>query len=253
MPPPAVREIEAKSILNASKIHDYCVNPYTGCEVGCVYCYAALFMRRYSGHSEPWGEFVDVKVNAPALLAKQIVKAKQGTIWFASVCDPYQPLEERYGLTRRSLEVLIGRDFPVEIQTKSARVRRDLDVIRRLSDVEVGFTIATDDETIAGMFEPKASPVEERVEVLREFKAAGVPTFAFAGPLLPGNPERLAAFLAGAVDRVLIDRMNYVPAVKAFYARRGLLDALSDTFFRTQSARLAKSLRARGVRVETVF
>jgi DNA repair photolyase len=210
-------------------------------------------MRRYSGHSEPWGEFVDVKVNAPALLAKQIVKAKQGTIWFASVCDPYQPLEERYGLTRRSLEVLIGRDFPVEIQTKSARVRRDLDVIRRLSDVEVGFTIATDDETIAGMFEPKASPVEERVEVLREFKAAGVPTFAFAGPLLPGNPERLAAFLAGAVDRVLIDRMNYVPAVKAFYARHGWLDALSDSFFRTQSARLAKSLRARGVRVETVF
>jgi DNA repair photolyase len=250
---PVVREIEAKSILNPSKIYDYCVNPYTGCEVGCVYCYAALFMRRYSGHSEPWGEFVDVKVNAPALLAKQIVKAKRGTIWFASVCDPYQPLEERYALTRRSLEVLVGRDFPVEIQTKSARVRRDLDVIRRIPDVEVGFTIATDDETIAGMFEPRASPVGERVEVLREFKAAGVSTFAFAGPLLPGNPEKLAAFLAGAVDRVLIDRMNYVPTVRAFYARHGLLDALADSFFRTQSARLAKALRARGIRVETVL
>jgi len=253
MPGPVVREIEAKSILNVSKIHDYCVNPYTGCEVGCVYCYAALFMRRYSGHSEPWGEFVDVKVNAPALLAKQIVKAKRGTIWFASVCDPYQPLEERYALTRRSLEVLVGHDFPVEIQTKSARVRRDLDVIRRIPSVEVGFTIATDDETIAGMFEPRASPIGERVEVLREFKAAGVSTFAFAGPLLPGNPERLAALLAGAVDRVLIDRMNYIPAVKAFYARHGLLDALTDSFFRTQSARLAKALRARGIRVETVF
>jgi len=253
MPGPVVREIEAKSILNLSKIHDYCVNPYTGCEVGCIYCYAALFMRRYSGHSEPWGEFVDVKVNAPALLAKQIVKAKRGTIWFASVCDPYQPLEERYALTRRSLEVLIGRDFPVEIQTKSARVRSDLDVIRRILDVEVGFTIATDDETIAGMFEPRASPVGERVEVLREFKAAGVSTFAFAGPLLPGNPERLAALLAGAVDRVLIDRMNYVPAVRGFYARHGLLDALTDSFFRTQSARLEKALRARGVRVELVF
>jgi len=253
MPGPIVREIEAKSILNVSKIHDYCVNPYTGCEVGCVYCYAALFMRRYSGHSEPWGEFVDVKVNAPALLAKQIVKAKRGTIWFASVCDPYQPLEERYALTRRSLEVLVGHDFPVEIQTKSARVRRDLDVIRRIPDVEVGFTIATDDETIAGMFEPRASPVGERVEVLREFKAAGVSTFAFAGPLLPGNPERLAALLAGAADRVLIDRMNYIPAVKQFYARHGLLDALSDSFFRTQSTRLAKALCARGIRVETVF
>jgi DNA repair photolyase len=253
MSPPFVREIEAKSILNVSKIHDYCVNPYTGCEVGCVYCYAALFMRRYSGHSEPWGEFVDVKVNAPALLARQIVKAKRGTIWFASVCDPYQPLEERYALTRRSLEVLVGRDFPVQIQTKSTRVRRDLDVVRRLSDIEVGFTIATDDETIAGMFEPRASPVGERIEVLKEFRAAGVSTFAFAGPLLPGNPEKLAALLAGAVDRVLIDRMNYIPAVKAFYACHGLLDALSDTFFKTQSGRLARALRARGIRVETLF
>jgi DNA repair photolyase len=238
---PIVCEIQAKSILNPSKIYDYCVNPYTGCQVGCVYCYAALFMRRYSGHSEPWAAFVDVKVNAPALLAKQIVKAKRGTIWFASVCDPYQPLEERYALTRRSLEVLVGRDFPVEIQTKSARVRRDLEVIKRIPDVEVGFTIATEDEMMARIFEPGASPIRERIEVLREFKAAGVSTFAFAGPL------------AGAADRVLIDRMNYVPAVRGFYASHGLLDALTDSFFRTQSTRLAKALRARGIRVEIVF
>jgi DNA repair photolyase len=250
---PAVREIEAKSILNPSKIHDYCVNPYTGCEVGCVYCYAALFMRRYSGHNEPWGEFVDVKVNAPELLAQQIIKARRGTIWIASVCDPYQPIEEKYGLTRRLLETLVGRDFPVQIQTKSVRIRRDLDLIRQIPEVEVGFTIATENEAIAGMFEPRASPVQERVEVLREFKAARVRTFAFAGPLLPGNPENLAALLAGAADRVLIDRMNYVPAVRGFYARHGLLEALSDSFFRTQSARLTKALHARGVRVETVF
>ncbi|MBP1658983.1 MAG: Radical domain protein [Candidatus Aminicenantes bacterium] len=250
---PAIREIEAKSILNPSKIYDYCVNPYTGCQVGCAYCYAALFMRRYSGHSEPWGEFVDAKVNAPALLAKQIVKARRGTIWFASVCDCYQPLEERYALTRRSLEVLAGRDFPVVIQTKSARVRRDIDVIKRIADVEVGFSIASEDETIIRTFERMSSPVAERIEALKEFKAAGIRTFAFAGPLLPGNPERLAALLAGAVDHVLIDRMNYIPAVKAFYARHGLLDALTDAFFRTQSARLAKALRARGIRVEKVF
>ena len=250
---PVVCEIEAKSILNASKIYDYCVNPYTGCQVGCAYCYAALFMRRYSGHSEPWGEFVDAKVNAPALLARQIVRARRGTIWFASVCDCYQPLEERYGLTRRSLEVLAGRDFPVVIQTKSARIRRDLDVIKRLPGVEVGFSVASDDETIIRVFERMSSPVRERIEVLKEFKAAGIATFAFAGPLLPGNPERLAALLDGAADRVLIDRMNYVPAVKAFYARHGLLDALTDSFFATQAARLAKALRARGIRVEKVF
>lgn len=253
MPGPVVREIEAKSILNPSKIYDYCVNPYTGCEVLCAYCYAALFMRRYSGHSEPWGGFVDAKVNAPARLAEQVVRAKKGTIWFASVCDPYQPLEERFALTRRSLEVLAGRDFPVVIQTKSARVRRDLDVIRRIAAVEVGFSVATEDETVIRLFERASSPVLERIEVLREFKAAGIPTYAFAGPLLPGNPERLAALLAGAVDRVLIDRMNYVPTVRAVYARHGLLDALTDGFFRTQSARLARALRSRGIRVEKVF
>jgi DNA repair photolyase len=210
-------------------------------------------MRRYSGHSEPWGEFVDVKVNAPARLARQIVRAKRGTIWFSSVCDPYQPLEERYELTRRSLEVLVGRGFPVQIQTKSARVRRDLDVIRRIPKVEVGFTIATEDESVARLFEPKASPVKERIEVLREFKAAGVATFAFAGPLLPGSPERLAARLDGAVSRVLIDRMNYIPAVKRFYDRHGLSDALTDSFFAAQATRLVKALRARGIRVRTVF
>lgn len=253
MPILAVREIEAKSILNASKIYDYCVNPYTGCQVGCAYCYAALFMRRYSGHSEPWGEFVDVKINAPSLLAKQIAKAKRGTIWFASVCDCYQPLEERYALTRRSLEVLVGRDFPVVIQTKSARVRRDLDVITRIPDIEVGFSIASDDETVIRTFERLSSPVSERIEVLKEFKAAGVPTFAFAGPLLPGDPEHLAALLDGAVDHVLIDRMNYVPAVRALYARLGRLEALTDVFFETQASRLVEALRARGIRVEKVF
>jgi hypothetical protein len=165
-PGPVVREIEAKSILNASKVYDYCINPYTGCQVACVYCYAALFMRRYSGHAEPWGGFVDVKINAPGLLARQIDKAKKGTIWIASVCDPYQPLEKKYALTRRLVEALIGKEFPVVIQSKSALLRRDLDVIRRLSDVEVGFTIATEDETSARSPGPCCRPCFHRPDEL---------------------------------------------------------------------------------------
>jgi len=250
---PVVREIEAKSILNASKIYDYCLNPYTGCEVGCVYCYAALFMRRYSGHAEPWGRFVDAKINAPGLLARQILKAKRGTIWIASVCDPYQPLEKTYELTRRCVEILAGKDFPVVIQTKSSLLRRDLDVIRRISDIEVGFTIPTDEEGISRLFEPGAAPIRERIEVLKEFKSAGVRTYAFAGPLLPGDPESLAALLAPVAGRVFIDRMNYIPAVREFYVRNGLADALSDSFFRKQSAVLVRGLRSRGVSVEVVM
>ncbi len=250
---PIVREIEAKSILNASKIYDYCLNPYTGCGVGCVYCYAAQFMRRYSGHSEPWGQFVDVKVNAPEILAKQIVRAKRGSIWISSVCDPYQPIEARYRLTRRLLEVLIGCDFPVAIQTKSARVLRDLDLIRQLSDAEVGFTIATEDERIAKLFEPHASPISERIDALRHFRRAGIATYAFCGPLLPGDPDRLAAQLGDVIEYAFIDRMNYVPAVRKFYQRHGLTDALDDSFFEKQASALAKGLRKRGVSVKVVF
>jgi len=75
---PIVREVRAKSILNKSKIYEYCLNPYTGCQVGCRYCYARLFIPRYSGHGEPWGEFVDVKVNAPELFYGSSSSAPSG-------------------------------------------------------------------------------------------------------------------------------------------------------------------------------
>jgi hypothetical protein len=108
-------------------------------------------------------------------------------------------------------------------------------------------------EHSAAHFEPHASPVGERVEVPSKFRAAGIATFVFAGPCLPGNPERLATPLGKAVDWVLIDRMNCVAAVKRFYARHGPLDALEDSFFRTQAVRLAKALCTRSVRIKTVF
>ena len=70
-----IKETQAKSILNKSRIFDYCVNPYTGCEINCRYCDARLFMKRYSGHKEPCGAFVDVKINAPEVLRKQLQRA----------------------------------------------------------------------------------------------------------------------------------------------------------------------------------
>jgi DNA repair photolyase len=73
-----VKTICAKRVLNKSKIFDYCVNPYTGCQINCRYCYARLFMKRYSGHKEPWGEFVDVKINAAEVLEKQISRRRSG-------------------------------------------------------------------------------------------------------------------------------------------------------------------------------
>jgi DNA repair photolyase len=248
-----VTEKQAKSILNKSKIHDYCINPYTGCSHDCVYCYAKLFMARYSGHTEAWGTFVDVKVNAVELLKRELPKARKGTIWIASVCDPYQPLEKSYRLTRRLLEQIVPWQFPVEIQTKSCLVVRDLDLLLRLENVSVGLTVPTDDPSVSRLFEPGASPLEERLRALEVLRQAGVRTFAFAGPLLPGNPERLAGLLADKVGRVLIDRMNYLPAVKGFYRRHKLEKYLSDDFFREQAGRLSRALTAAGVESETLF
>ena len=111
----AIKEVQAKSILNKSKVFHYCVNAYTGCQHDCQYCYARLFMRRYSGHKEAWGEFVDVKINAPEVLRKQLPRAKRGTVWISSVCDPYQPLEVRYRLTRQCLEDLAVREGAIAV------------------------------------------------------------------------------------------------------------------------------------------
>jgi len=248
-----IREVQAKSILNKSKIFDYCLNPYTGCQVNCRYCYARLFMRRYSGHSEPWGAFVDIKVNAPELLRRQVVRAKRGTVWLSSVCDPYQPLEKKYCLTRRCLAILAEARFPVNIQTKMTLVLRDLDVIERFDEIEVGMTLTTDDERIAGMFEPGASPVGERIAALEKIHSRGIRTFAFVGPLLPGGPERLISALAGRVDKVLVDRMNYLETVIGLYKKLGLSESASDQFFHEQAQRIRREAAKRGLPCEILF
>jgi DNA repair photolyase len=248
-----IQEIRAKSILNKSKIFDYCLNPYTGCEHNCAYCYARLFMRRYSGHSEPWGEFVDVKINAPELLRQQLKRAKRGTVWVSSVCDPYQPIEATYRLTRECLKELVKKQFPVNIQTKSALVLRDLDLILQFEEKEVGFTIATDDETVARLFEPRASTVKERLEALEKIHSEGINAFAFIGPLLPGNPEKLVEKLEGKVDRVYIDRMNYISAMKGFYDRYKLAEAATEIFFSEYKQRLVNELKKRRMKFEVFF
>jgi DNA repair photolyase len=139
--------------LRAIEAVGYAINPYVGCGHGCVYCYAT-FMKRFTGHKEEWGAFVDVKVNAAEVLARQLRRARPGNISFGTVTDAYQPLEKEYGITRACLEALVEYDFPVCILTKSALVLRDLDLIRRLKDVEVAFTITTPDDDVRRRFEP---------------------------------------------------------------------------------------------------
>ena len=248
-----VREIQAKSILNKSKIFDYCVNPYTGCQHNCRYCYARLFMPRYSGHQEPWGEFVDVKINAVQVLRRQLQHAKKGTVWISSVCDPFQPLEAKYKLTRGSLKELLAVQFPVNIQTKSSLALRDLDLFTEFESIEVGFSIATGDEKAARLFEPHASPIKERIRALETIHSQNIRTFAFIGPLLPGNPEKFINDLAGKVDYVYIDRMNYASSIRSFYKRLGWEKALQNSFFTEQRDRLIRALEQKGIDYQALF
>jgi len=90
-----IKEINVKTALTKTGIQgfDYCLNPYVGCGHACRYCYAS-FMKRFTGHIEPWGDFVDVKINAPQVLRKQLQRAKPGSVLISTVTDPYQPLEK---------------------------------------------------------------------------------------------------------------------------------------------------------------
>lgn len=209
-----VREIECRSVLNKSGIADYAVNCYAGCEHGCVYCYAR-FVTRFSHPGEPWGGFVDVKMNAPQLLEREARRKKVGTVFVSSVCDGWQPLEARYSLTRQCLEILLRYRYPVSILTKSALAGRDLDLLASAKGVEFGVTLTTLDARLARLIEPGSSPPAERLGVLQDARSRGVSTYAFLGPLMPGlcdSEENITALLEAVreagVDYFYVDRLN---------------------------------------------
>ena len=165
-----VKEIEVKSILTRSKIEgvSYCLNPYVGCAHACGYCYAR-FMKKFSGHTEPWGDFVDVKMNAPQVLERQLKTAKKECVSISTVTDPYQPVEKKFQITRRCLEIFIKHKVPVSILTKSPLVSRDLDLFSCFPDSEVGISITTDNDTIRRIFEPRVPTIDQRCEALKLF------------------------------------------------------------------------------------
>jgi DNA repair photolyase len=242
-----IKEIQSKTILSASKVYPYVINPYTGCQHNCAYCYAH-FMKRFTGHKEPWGQFVDVKLNASGLLIREITRKRKDRVWISGVCDPYQPLEAKYRLTRQCLEILAANDWPVTVQTRSPLVLRDLDIFQRGKDFEVGLSITTADESIRKLFEPNAPPIRERVRALDELHQAGIRTFAMIAPILP-NAESLAEILAGKVVSVILDRMNYHYA-DWVYRKYGLQDCLTDDYFSQTEQALSSAFANMGIRCQ---
>ncbi len=233
-----IKEIKAKTILSTSKVYDWVINPYVGCQHACSYCYAR-FMKRFTGHKERWGEFIDVKINAVDLLRVEITKKKRGQVWVSGVCDPYQPLEAKYKMTRQCLEILAQNKWPVIIQTRSPLVLRDIDIFREMQDLEVGLSITTADDAIRKLFEPNAPRISERINALETLHKAGLKTYAMIAPMLPGA-EGLAEPLKGKIDYLLIDRMNYHYA-DWVYRKYGLDDKLTDDFFQQTRQKLTRN------------
>ncbi len=246
----AVREIEAKSILSASRIYPYVINPYVGCQHACSYCYAR-YMKKFTGHGEPWGTFVDVKVNAAELLEKEVKRKKKARVWVSGVCDPYQPLEGKYGLTRECLEILASHDWPVVVQTRSPLVLRDIDILKEANNADVGFSVTTADDGIRRLFEPCAPPIAARVNALAELRRAGIRTYAMIAPLLPGA-ENLMKFLHGNVDYVLVDRMNYHYA-DFIYRKFRLEEKLAEEYFTRTSGKISSECDRLGIDCKIVF
>jgi len=263
-------EVRCRGILSHSGIGgmDYAVNPYLGCGHACAYCYAR-FMTRFGHAGAEWGSFVDVKVNALDRLREEAPRKRRGRVLLSSVTDAYQPLERKYRLTRGALGILSEYGYSIDILTKSDLVLRDLDLLTKMDDVEVGLTITSLDDGVRRAFEPGASTVQARLDALGKLSDAGLPTYAFIGPLLPylsdENLDGLLDLLADRVNRLIVDRLNIkcgnMPVIRrvleAHYPDLAPLfeSALVEDsdYYTALRSRVAEMCRERSIQVDIVF
>ncbi len=211
---PTVREVQAKGILTTSNLPvcDFSANPYTGCTHGCRYCYAS-FMKRFTGHDEAWGEFLDVKLWPPI---KRPEKYAGKEVFIGSVTDPYLPEEAEHRRTRALLEELRGVSVKLSIQTKSDLVLRDLDLISQFSDARVGFSVNTLDEGFRAAMD-RGAPIERRLAAMEAFHDAGVRTTCFVSPIFPGITDvgAIVERVRGICNLVWLENLNLRGAFKA--------------------------------------
>ena len=202
-----IKEIDVRSIMTKTNlpVSDYAVNPYVGCAHACKYCYAS-FMKRFTNHTEPWGEFVDIK-NWPEIKRPEKYAGKE--VFFCSVTDPYQPLEVKYERTRSLLKQLQGSGISVSISTKSDLIVRDLDLIRTFPNAHVSWSINTLDENFRKEMD-RAVSIERRLAAMKRFYEAGVQTTCFISPIFPGITDVKAIIerARGQCNLVWLENLN---------------------------------------------
>ena len=177
-----IKEIEIKEYLTKSNLpaSDYVINPYVGCPHGCKYCYAS-FMKRFTGHTEDWGTFIDIKKSEKKINLNKISKK---SVFLSSVTDCYNPLEEKYRLTRNILEQLVDSDCYLSISTKSKLILRDIDLLKQVKNLTISISINTLDENFRKDMD-NASTIRERLDTLKELHDNGIKTVLFMSPIFP--------------------------------------------------------------------
>ena len=209
-----IKPIESKSVLCKSNLPvcDYSANPYVGCPHACKYCYAS-FMKRFTGHPEPWGSFLDVKYRPEIKNPKKY--AGKG-IFIGSVTDPYNPYEEQYGRTRALLEQLAGSGAKISIATKSDLILRDLELIKSFSDARVSWSVNTLDEGFrVDMDDTVSTP--RRLAAMKAFHDAGVRTTCFVSPIFPGitDVSDIIRHVKGQCNLIWLENLNLRGSYKA--------------------------------------
>ncbi|MGA2664775.1 MAG: radical SAM protein [Nitrososphaerales archaeon] len=246
-----VREVKCSTLLhrmNYGSVTEYTANLYRGCTHGCTYCYAPSLIHDERG----WGSYVDVKANAPQVLERELRGLRRDTVFLSSASDPYQPVEAKYGLTRRCLRSLLRHRFPVSVLTRSPLVLRDLDLLKRFESVEVGMSITT---VPVRQFEPGVPPLQRRMETLRTLAGAGIPTWVSLAPVIPGivmvDLERLFEDLKGAgVSAVrfgLLRFAGYEESKRMFEASAGIELAAALAGWEELQERLTSLIRRYGM------
>lgn len=177
-----INEIKTNDYLTKSNLpaSDYVINPYVGCSHGCKYCYAS-FMKRFTGHQEAWGDFIDIKRCDKKINLKKI---SGKSVFLSSVTDCYNEYEEKYAITRSILEQLVKSDCKLSISTKSKLILRDIDLLKQIKDVTVCMSVNTLDESFKDDMD-KASSIKDRLETLKELHENGIYTVLFMSPIFP--------------------------------------------------------------------
>ncbi len=202
-----IKEIDVKSVMTKSNlpVSDFSVNTYVGCAHACKYCYAS-FMKRFTNHPEPWGDFVDVKQWPDIKNAKRYAGKEA---FLGSVTDCYQPCEAKYKRTRALLEQLQGSGIRISIATKSDLVLRDLDLIKTFPGARVSWSINTLDDEFRREMDRGVS-IERRLEAMRQFYEAGIDTTCFISPIFPGitDVEAIIERAKGQCNLVWLENLN---------------------------------------------